>query len=89
MTSAGEHREPEEHCRFCGEPLPPAAAAPLTEAARLECTLVTCPACAEVQVRSHGAPLCDGEHLALRHALAYLARRWSRAAEGPSRAEDA
>jgi hypothetical protein len=37
--------------------------------------LVECPGCGERQVRTLGAPLCDGERLALRNALEYLARR--------------
>ncbi len=37
--------------------------------------LVDCPGCGARQVRTLGAPLCDGESLALRNALEYLARR--------------
>lgn len=68
-------------CRLCGEPLPlPDAAARADGGASpspagVPFALVECPGCGAQQVRALGAPLCDGESLALRHALAYLARR--------------
>jgi hypothetical protein len=94
VTPVGEFRErevpgSEETCHRCGEPLPPAAADHPEAAGGAPAMLVTCPACAEVQVRSRGVPLCDGERLALRNALTYLARRRGRASAGPPGAEGA
>jgi hypothetical protein len=63
-------------CRVCGVALPlPENAAPSTEGAGVPVALVECPGCGTRQVRTLGAPLCDGESLALRNALEYLARR--------------
>ncbi|HZS00447.1 MAG TPA: hypothetical protein VFE37_17160 [Chloroflexota bacterium] len=66
-------------CLLCGTALPlPEGAAPAAEVAGVPVALVECPGCGERQVRPLGAPLCDGERLALRHALEYLARRRGR-----------
>ena len=63
-------------CRLCGTLLPaPEDAAPADDVAGVPVMLVDCPGCGERQVRTLGAPLCDGESLALRNALEYLARR--------------
>jgi hypothetical protein len=72
-------------CNACGERLPqPAEATRTPDLAGVPFALMECPACGTRQVVSLGAPLCDGESLALRQALEYLARR---AAEQPHAAE--
>jgi hypothetical protein len=54
-------------CHVCGAAL----AGPGELAAPVAPVLVCCLACGAEQVVS-GAPLCDGERAALRHALRYL-----------------